>query len=165
MTNSPYRDPLDGPLPKWERRKSVPSEAPEGGWWGHIPASKYPANISPQLSPPSPPETSKSISVSSAVGEKVIELVPLQSSASSVSENSGEHKPSVHDRFIANQLMKDLDINELFTVCSDLSGANFQDMVTPRISRLNQYIEGETVNPDNVLFLLRTTLKIEIPKK
>jgi len=32
MRNSSDRDPLDGPTPKWEKRKSVPPEVQEGAW-------------------------------------------------------------------------------------------------------------------------------------
>jgi len=171
MRNSSDRDPLDGPTPKWEKRKSVPPEVQEGAWWwSHIPEIKSPHQViklaSPQPPVSSSPKTQKHVSVSIGVREKVTKLTSSQSPASSPSKTQNIDRSAItwNEEHIANQILKLSDINELCTACSDPSGEKFQAFSTPLIQRLNQFIEGETINPEHVLFLLRTTLKITIPK-
>lgn len=168
MRNSSYRDPLDGPV-KWERRKPVQPETSEVDPWAHIPDIKRPAKNSSQ--PPAFP-TSKHQSPTppkaSAVKEKVAEIVLPQSPISSTQGASNVRREDItpNERHIANQILTDCsDMDELITVCSDLSGTKFQALIAPFINRLSQFIVGETINPEHVLFLLRTTLKITIPKQ
>ncbi len=165
MNHSPYRDPLDGPPPKWIRRKSDPPETSEVDWWSHIPDIKRHTNTSSQPLTPSSSKSSTNVSVSNDVREKVTKQTLSQSSISSVPENSDAQKPTTNETFIANQILLLSDIDELYTLCSDPSGVKFQALSAPLIERLSQFIEGETINPDNVLYLLRTTLRITIPKK
>ena len=118
MQHPSSRDPLDGPPPKWIRRKSDPSETSAVDPWAHIPGIKRSSSL-PHTS--SSPNHQEHISVSSVVREKVTEQTSPQLSASSTPENSDAHKPTVHERFIANQLLKDSDMDELCTACSDPS--------------------------------------------
>jgi len=166
MHHSSYRDPLDGPPPKWEKRKAVPSEVQDSAWsWGHTGIKPPSDKVIQQTSSPSPSKTPKHGSVSPVVRKKVAELASSQSPASPPQETQNVDRSTItgSEEFIANQLLLLSDINELFTACSDPSGTKFQALSAPVIQRLNQFIQGETINLEHVLFLLRKTLKITIP--
>ncbi len=165
MHHSSNRDPLDGPV-KWERRKPVQPEASVIDPWAHIPDIKRPAKNSSQPPVSPAPKHQSCTPIASVVKEKVAEIALPQSSVSIPSKTSKFDRSAITtaEHFIANQLLKIVDIDEVSLACSDPSEAKFQSLIAPQIKRLCEFTQGETINPDHVLHLLRTTLKITIPQ-
>lgn len=167
MHHPSYRDPLDGPPPKWEKRKAVPPEVQDSAWsWGHTGIKPPSGKVIKQTSSPSPSKTPKHGSVSPVVRKKVAELASSQSPASPPQETQNGDRSTItgSEEFIANQLLLVSDMDELCTACGDSSGAKFQVLIAPQIKRLCEFTQVETINPDHVLHLLRTTLKVTIPQ-
>lgn len=137
MHHPSFRDPLDGPTPKWIKRKVDSSQVPEDPW-GHIPGR----------------------------ASKVIGLTSSQKAVSSSPPIIPIIRPSditLNEDFIANKLLGSLDRNELILACSNTSEREFLALVTPLIDKLKSSIEGEIINPEHVLLELRKKLEITLP--